>query len=109
MDQALQRQLIVLGLAAAVAAEAARTGQVAASGEWLTCDGLGALILLLVAFVGFTAALFSWGYIAESVKHGHHKSIRLYYGLYNLFVLSMLAVPLGRDRQCRCPRRCALR
>lgn len=86
--------LIVLGLAAAVAMEAARTGQVAASGEWLTCDGLGALVLLLVAFVGFTAALFSWGYIGESVKHGRRKSIQLYYALYNLFVLSMLAVPL---------------
>src|SRR5208282_2426835 len=46
---------IVLGLSLAVAAEAARTGHVAASGEWLTCDGLGALVLLLVAFVGFTA------------------------------------------------------
>jgi hydrogenase-4 component F len=84
----------VLGLAVAVAAEAARTGEVAASGEWLTCDGLGALILLLVAFVGFTAAVFSWGYIAQSVKRGRRKSIRLYYGLYNLFILSMLAVPL---------------
>ena len=31
--------------------------------QWLTCDGLGALIVLLVAFVGFTAAVFSWGYI----------------------------------------------
>ena len=79
---------IVLGLAVTVAAEAARTGQVAASGEWLTCDGLGALVLLLVAFVGFTAALFSRGYIAESVKHGPRKSIQLYYALYNLFVLS---------------------
>ncbi len=86
--------VIVLALAVAVAAEAARSGRVAASGEWLTCDGLGALILLLVAFVGFTAALFSWGYVAESVKHGRQKSVRLYYALYNLFVLSMLAVPL---------------
>jgi len=85
---------IVLGLSLAVAAEAARTGRVAASGEWLTCDGLGALVLLLVAFVGFTAALFSWGYIAESVKHGRRKNIQLYYSLYNLFVLSMLSVPL---------------
>ncbi len=85
---------IVLGLALAVAAQAARSGQAAAAGEWLTCDGLGALVLLLVAFVGFTAALFSWGYIGESVKHGRAKSIQLYYALYNLFVLSMLAVPL---------------
>ena len=58
-----------------------------------TCDGLGALVLVLVALVGFTAALFSWGYIA---KRGHHSEadIQRYYGLYNLFVLSMLAVPL---------------
>jgi hydrogenase-4 component F len=86
--------MVVLGLAVAVALEAARTGHVAASGEWLTCDGLGALVLLLVAFVGFTAALFSWGYIGERVKRGSQKNLRLYYALYNLFVLSMLAVPL---------------
>ncbi len=85
---------IVLGLALAVALEASRTGHVAASGQWLTCDGLGALVLLLVAFVGFTAALFSWGYVAESVKRGRQKSIHQYYALYNLFVLSMLCVPL---------------
>ena len=29
---------------------------------WLSCDALGALVLLLVAFVGATAALFSLGY-----------------------------------------------
>jgi hydrogenase-4 component F len=85
---------IVLGIVLGVATEAAHSGRVSASGEWLTCDGLGALVLLLVAFVGFTAALFSWGYIAESVKHGRQKSVQLYYALYNLFVLSMLAVPL---------------
>ncbi len=56
---------IVLALAAEVALEAARAGRVDALDEWLTCDGLGALVLLLVAFVGFTAALFSWGYIAS--------------------------------------------
>lgn len=85
---------VVLAIACAVAGEAARSGRVAVSGEWLTCDGLGALVLLLVAFVGFTAAVFSWGYIAESVKHGRQKSTQLYYSLYNLFVLSMLSVPL---------------
>ncbi len=85
---------IVLGLAVAVAAEAARTGRVEVSGEWLTCDGLGALVLLLVAFVGFTAALFSWGYIAERGKPGSARNVQHYYGLYNLFVLAMLLVPL---------------
>ncbi len=90
----LLASVVVLALAVSVALEAAATGHVAASGEWLTCDGLGALVLVLVALVGLTAALFSWGYIGESVKHGRQKSTRLYYTLYNLFVLSMLAVPL---------------
>jgi hydrogenase-4 component F len=85
---------IVLGLAIGVAAEAARTGRVDAVDEWLTCDGLGALVLLLVAFVGFTAALFSWGYIAERAEHGGEKKAQRYYSLYNLFVLSMLSVPV---------------
>ncbi len=84
----------VLGLAAAVAVEAARTGRVDALDAWLTCDGLGALILLLVAFVGFTAALFSWGYIERRAGHSSDINVQRYYCLYNLFVLSMLAVPV---------------
>jgi hydrogenase-4 component F len=84
---------IVLFLATAVAWQAVHSGHIDALDQWLTCDGLGALVLVLVALVGFTAALFSWGYIA---KRGHHgeADIQRYYGLYNLFVLSMLAVPL---------------
>jgi hydrogenase-4 component F len=89
----LAASAMVLALAAGVATETARTGRVNAFDEWLTCDGLGALVLLLVALVGFTAALFSWGYIAKRSRHGEH-NVQRYYGLYNLFVLSMLAVPL---------------
>jgi hydrogenase-4 component F len=85
---------IILALAVAVAMDTSRPGHVSAPGEWLTCDGLGALVLVLVAFVGFTAALFSWGYIAERIRHGGAGNQQRYYGLYNLFVLSMLAVPL---------------
>jgi NADH:ubiquinone oxidoreductase subunit 5 (subunit L)/multisubunit Na+/H+ antiporter MnhA subunit len=60
----------------------------------LTCDGLGALVLALAALVGFTAAVFSWGYIANRGEPGRERKVQRYYGLYNLFVLSMLAVPL---------------
>ena len=88
----LAASAIVLALAAAVAIEAGRGGQQNALGGWLTCDGLGALVLLLVALVSFTAALFSWGYIASSRRS--RRRTQLYYGLYNLFALSMLAVPL---------------
>ena len=87
---------VVLVLAALLASEIARTGPTSSLQGWLTCDGLGALVLLLVAFVGFTAALYSWGYIAHRVGPGQSGAprIRLYYALYNLFVLSMLAVPV---------------
>jgi hydrogenase-4 component F len=84
---------LVLVLAPRVAVQAAHAGRIDAWSGWLTCDGLGALVLVLVALVGFTAALFSWGYIASRAGHTEHE-VQRYYGLFNLFVLSMLAIPL---------------
>ncbi len=60
--------------------------------DWIEVDGLGALILLLVAIVGFTATIFSWGYI--SVVSHNARQIRVYYANYSLFLFSMLAVPV---------------
>jgi hydrogenase-4 component F len=51
------------------------------------------LILLLVAFVGFTAALFSSGYLSR-MQSARIEARDNYYPLYNLFLLSMLAVPM---------------
>jgi hydrogenase-4 component F len=83
----------VLVLAVRVATLTAHAGRLTGGDGWLTCDALGALVLVLVALVAFTAALFSWGYIAG--RPGHPvEHVQRYYGLYNLFVLSMLAVPL---------------
>ncbi len=83
---------IVLALATSAARNAAHAPFSGAE-DWLTCDALGALVLLLVALVGFTAALYSWGYIAASGRHSS-QDLQRYYSLYNLFLLSMLAVPL---------------
>lgn len=47
----------VLALVAHVGVETAAKGRVEIPGGSLTCDGLGALVLLLVAFVALTAAL----------------------------------------------------
>ena len=60
--------------------------------NWIAVDGLSALILVLIAFVVTTAAIYSVGYMA----HGNLKSgkLRLYYINYNLFVFSMLAIPV---------------
>ncbi len=112
-------------------------GGTTALGGWLFCDGFSALIVLLVSFAGFTASVFSLGYMkvrktgncpeqergngddthspAQGFNnaqgrspghvstherpyiHGHeysHKQLRHYYALYNMFLLSMLAVPV---------------
>ena len=59
--------------------------------RWIAVDGLSALILLLIALVASTAAIYSVGYM------GHDglplKKLRLYYANYNLFIFSMLAIP----------------
>ncbi|MGH6818255.1 MAG: proton-conducting transporter membrane subunit [Methylovirgula sp.] len=84
----------VFALAVHVALEVGRGGPVEGLAEWLSCDGLGALVLSLIALVGMTAALFSWSYIRmRAGEHGSKKE-RRYYALYNLFVMSLLAVPL---------------
>ena len=60
--------------------------------KWIAVDGLSALILLLIALVGATTSIFSMGYMAaESLKPG---KLRLYYANYNLFIFSMMAIPV---------------
>jgi hydrogenase-4 component F len=60
--------------------------------KWIAVDGLSALILLLIAFVGTTAAIFSVGYMAHDSLPPSR--LRLYYANFNLFIFSMLAVPV---------------
>jgi hydrogenase-4 component F len=86
--------VIIFALAAHIAVEAARAGRVDSFGGWLTCDGLGALVLGLVALVAMTAALFSWGYIRIRAAHFGAGKEQRYYALYNLFIMSLLAVPV---------------
>jgi len=89
--------LIVLALAASMAWRIAAGGSVTDGLDpgwlnWVAVDGLSALILFLIAFVGTTAAIFSVGYMT------HYKltpgKLRLYHVNFNLFVFSMLAIPL---------------
>jgi hydrogenase-4 component F len=89
--------LIVLALASRMAWTVAAGGSVtAALGpgwlNWIAVDGLSALILLLIALVGTSAAIYSIGYMA----HGNPSpgKLRLYHANYNLFIFSMLAIPL---------------
>ena len=59
---------------------------------WVEVDALGALLLVLIAFVYFTAALFSWGYLA--VEEHAERRTSLYHANFNLFAFSMLCIPL---------------
>jgi hydrogenase-4 component F len=63
-----------------------------ASVKWFAVDGLSALMVLLIAFVGTTAAIFSVGYLAH--KNLPLRKLRLYCVNYNLFFFSMLAIPV---------------
>jgi hydrogenase-4 component F len=80
--------LILAGIAAS---KVAAGHPLIAIPEWIELDGLGALVLGLVAVVSTTAALFSWGYVAREEDASH---LRRYYANYNLFVFAMLAVPM---------------
>ena len=60
--------------------------------KWIAVDGLSALILLLIALVGSTAAIFSVGYMAHEKLEP--RKLVLYYANYNLFIFSMLAIPV---------------
>lgn len=60
--------------------------------QWIAIDGLSALILLLISFVATTASIFSIGYLGH--KNLSSGRLRLFYANYNLFVFSMLAVPM---------------
>jgi hydrogenase-4 component F len=63
--------------------------------KWIAVDGLSALILLLIALVGSTAAIFSMGYMAQ--ENLAPRKLLIYYTNYNLFIFSMLAIPvMGR-------------
>lgn len=64
----------------------------AAWSKWIAVDGLSALILVLIAFIGTTAAVYSVGYMAHSRLEP--KKLRLYHANYNLFIFSMLAIPV---------------
>jgi hydrogenase-4 component F len=68
--------------------------EVVAIRDWIACNSLSALILLLVSFIGMTATIFSWGYVATTVAATDDRKIRRYYSRLNLFLFSMLAVPL---------------
>ena len=88
----LVSSLILLALSVVAVLQVIETGRVQAVRGWLEVDALGVLILLLVTAVAVTASVFSLGYMPATT----HDLGRLYhyYGNLNLFIFSMVGVPL---------------
>ena len=96
----LASAIAVLALSALAALQVTDVGLLAEASGRLSLDAFAALYLLLIAFVGATAALYSIGYLR--VHYAEHEGTqppryRSYWPLYNLFLISMLAVPLATN------------
>ena len=82
-----------VGVAALIVHDVLGAGSVVAAPGWVGVDGLGAVVVALTAFVCATAALYSWGYMRVEL-HATPRAVRLYYGNFNFFAFSLLAVPV---------------
>ncbi len=95
--------LVALGASVAAASVITSSGHLSELDSWLYADALSALSAVMTAFIAVVAALYSIGYLRVDMReqepwHGAGLTrVRRYYGLLNLFVLSMLAVPLANS------------
>ncbi len=95
--------IIVLVFAGVSTGDVMSSGHIDAFADWLYADALSAVILLVIAFVGCTAALYSIGYMREDMREQDVtqgeglRRVRQYYVLFNLFFFSMLVVPISNS------------
>lgn len=93
----------VLVLAVLIAIQAGLAGHTGGLADWLYADALSAVTLLIIAFVSFTAGLYSIGYLREDMRDQDVtqgvglRQVRRYYVLLHLFVFSMLVVPVSNS------------
>lgn len=96
-------EVIVLILAGIATAMVMRNGHIDELAEWLYADALSMVVLLVIAFISFTAALYSPGYLREDMREQDVtqgeglRQLRRYYVLFHLFVFSMLIVPISNS------------
>jgi hydrogenase-4 component F len=70
------------------------SGQLFGMSHWLHVDALSTIFLLIIGVVGFLVGLYSIGYTRHDLETGEFDNNRFstYYGLFSLFVFSMLLV-----------------
>jgi len=90
---------LVLLQAVALVAAVISEKKIAAFDELFYLDAFGALVLLPVAGVGCISALYSVNYMGRQYEHGlvDDRRITRYYQGFNIFLLTMLFVPLSNN------------
>jgi len=85
---------VVLVLALLVLQGVLVEGSIVGLNDWLHVDALSAVFLIIVAVVGFLVGIYSIGYIRNDVNSGElgQSQISTYYGLFSLFLFTMLLV-----------------
>jgi hydrogenase-4 component F len=70
------------------------SGSILSAGQWLHVDSLSAIFLLIIGVIGFLAGLYSIGYTRHDLESGEFddNKLSLYYGLFSLFLFTMLLV-----------------
>lgn len=87
--------LVVLSASIALFKNTASAGYISLCNGFIYIDGLSAFFIFVISVVAFAAALYSIGYIKKDIAAGvvSERKAKIYYLLFNLFCLSMLAVP----------------
>jgi hydrogenase-4 component F len=70
------------------------SGPIFGLADWLHVDALGAVFLLIIGVVGFLVGVYSVGYTRHDLQTGEfdERKLSTYYGLFNLFMFTMLLV-----------------
>ena len=78
--------------ACVLTARVLREGNLIAANEQFFIDPFNVFLVVLTAFVGFTTAVFSRPYMRIETEHGRigRGRLRLYHGMYQLFMATML-------------------
>ena len=85
--------LVTFTAAAALAARVFAEGNLLAGREQFYVDSFNVFLVLLTAFIGLTTALFSRRYMRIEQEQGRVSAprLRLYHGMFQLFMFTMLA------------------
>lgn len=90
---------LILVLAVALVGEVIVEKKIHALGDLFYLDALGAWVLLPIAGIGFISALYSVNYIGRQYEDGiiDDTHIIRYYQGFNIFLLTMLLVPISNN------------